>query len=316
MNIKDFFYLQKNDQQAILVLASIFLACLCIVFVVGNTDDEGSEKSPHDTPTYAKNKNTAQQQDPLYYKVEEKIYELFPFDPNTADSTDFLRLGLQPWQVRSIYRYRAKGGIYRKATDFAKLFGLTKKQYEALAPYIQIANDYRPASDFYGNKREYAESYHETYKKGDTNNSKDDTNNSPVSYPHKLEKGQHIAINTADTTELMKIPGIGNYYAKRIIRYRDLLGGFTSSHQLSEIEGVPESAQAYINIDIHHIKKLDINKLSLNQLRKHPYINFYQAKAICDYRRLRGPIKDLEELKLLNDFPAAEIERLRPYVSF
>ena len=73
---------------------------------------------------------------PLYYKVEGIVHELFPFDPNTADSTQLLKLGLQSWQVRSIYRFRAKGGIFREKTDFARLYGLTKKQYEVLAPYI------------------------------------------------------------------------------------------------------------------------------------------------------------------------------------
>ena len=71
---------------------------------------------------------------PLYYKVEGTVHELFPFDPNTADSTQLLKLGLQSWQVRSIYKFRAKGGIFREKTDFARLYGLTKKQYEVLAP--------------------------------------------------------------------------------------------------------------------------------------------------------------------------------------
>ena len=131
-----------------------------------------------------------------------------------------------------------------------------------------------------------------------------------------MSPGQHININTADTTELQKIPGIGSYYAKMIIKYRDRLGGFAAAEQLNEIEGIPESALAFIHIDANHIHKLDINKLNLNQLRKHPYLNFYQAKEICDYRRQRGPIKSLEELKLLKDFPPAEIERLTPYISF
>ena len=136
------------------------------------------------------------------------------------------------------------------------------------------------------------------------------------SYPHKLKAGEHIAINRADTTELMKIPGIGSYYARTIVKYRDKLGGFASAEQLAEIEGFPESAIAFIQIDADNIHRLNINKLTLNQLRNHPYLNFYQAKEICDYRRQRGPIKSLNELKLLKDFPPDEIERLKPYICF
>lgn len=114
----------------------------------------------------------------------------------------------------------------------------------------------------------------------------------------------------------MKIPGIGSYYAKSITRYREQLGGFASINQLKEIDGLPEEALSFIKITPGEVRKLNINSLSLNQLRRHPYLNFYQAKEICDYRRLRGPFKSLEELKLLKNFPPAEIERLKPYIIF
>jgi DNA uptake protein ComE-like DNA-binding protein len=61
---------------------------------------------------------------------------------------------------------------------------------------------------------------------------------------------------------------------------------------------------------------MNLNKLTLNQLRRHPYINFYQARAICDYSRLKGPLQSLGQLRLLNDFTPTAIERLQPYVEF
>jgi DNA uptake protein ComE-like DNA-binding protein len=59
-----------------------------------------------------------------------------------------------------------------------------------------------------------------------------------------------------------------------------------------------------------------VNKVALQQLRRHPYINFYRAKAIMDYRRLHGNLKSLQDLRLSKDFPPEVIERLTPYVSF
>ncbi len=76
----------------------------------------------------------------------------------------------------------------------------------------------------------------------------------------------------------------------RIVRCRERLGGFASAQQLEEIDGLPESTINYIKIDEQQIRKMNINKLTLNQLKKHPYLNFYQAKEICDYRRLKGPL--------------------------
>ncbi len=304
---RDFFYLQRNDRQALLVIISVIILALTLVIVIGNSHEPGETEArlQKDSAT-AKN---ADKEHPLYYKVDAEIHELFPFDPNTADSTQLLKLGLQPWQVRSIYHYRAKGGCYRTPEDFARLYGLTKKQFEVLRPYIRIADDYRPASDFYHSTARPAGTYEPVRQVPEEEK--------PVyHYPHKLSQGQQLSVNTADTTELQQIPGIGKIYAKAIVRYRERLGGFTSSKQLLEIEGIPENVTQFVTIDTNIVRKMNINQLTLYQLRQHPYINFYQAKAICDYRRLRGPIKSLQDLKLLKDFPPAEIERLQPYVSF
>ena len=310
--LEDFFYLQRNDRQAVIAILSIITLALALVMLIGNSHEPTPTMQDKDSVRTEKgvSKEPVNDKEPLYYKMDGTVHELFPFDPNTADRTELLRLGLNAWQISGICRYRSKGGIYRTPRDFAQLYGLTKKQYEILEPYIRISDDYKPASDFY--KRE---SYKETYQ--ETRRLEPEQADKPVyHYPHKLKSGEHISVNSADTTELQKIPGIGRSYAKAIVRYREKLGGFTSSTQLLEIEGLPESAVPFITIDTGGIRKLDINHLSLNQLRQHPYINFYQAKAICDYRRLRGPIKCLEELKLLKDFPPAEIERLQPYISF
>lgn len=181
-----------------------------------------------------------------------------------------------------------------------------------LLPFIQIADDYKPAADFYGK-----EGYGRSGRRNTpyyNNRRNDDTK--VYSYPHKLRTNEHIEINGADTTLLMKIPGIGSYYASRIVRYRERLGGFASAQQLEEIDGLPESSIAYIKIDEQQIRKMNLNKLTLNQLKKHPYLNFYQAKEICDYRRLKGPLHSIEDLQLLKDFPPDEIERLKPYICF
>ncbi len=84
-----------------------------------------------------------------------------------------------------------------------------------------------------------------------------------------------------------------------------------------EIENFPESAIHFFIIpDDEQTQKLNVNKLSLEELKRHPYINFYQAKAIADYRRLHGPIRSLNDLRLSKDFPQEAIDRLLPYVEF
>ncbi|MBR3390704.1 MAG: helix-hairpin-helix domain-containing protein [Prevotella sp.] len=297
MFLKEFFYLQKSDRKVLLTLLFLMAVALIVFWAVGGQYDrtESEPDTLREAPqTFSSHKP---HQRHSYYKTEEQVVERFPFDPNTADSTQLLRLGLSPWQVRNIYKYRAKGGIYRKPEDFAKLYGLTVKQYKSLQPYIRISEDYQPAATLYNNTRE--EYVRDTLK-----------------YPVKLKASEHIILNLADTNQLKKVPGIGSGWARQIVAYRERLGGFYSTDQLLDIEGFPEDALPYLQIQNPQLRKINVNKLTLNQLRQHPYIGFYRAKAIVDYRRLKGNLKSLNELSLHKDFTEKAIQRLKPYVEY
>ena len=135
-------------------------------------------------------------------------------------------------------------------------------------------------------------------------------------YPVKIQPTEHIVLNQADTTNLRRVPGIGVYFAKEIVRYGRRLGGYVSVDQLDEIDDFPQQSKQYFEILDAHPQQLNVNTLSLNELRRHPYINYYQAKAIVDYRRQHGPIRHLSDLKLCKDFPPEAINRLLPYVCY
>ena len=135
-------------------------------------------------------------------------------------------------------------------------------------------------------------------------------------YQVKIKAGEHVVLNTADTTVLKTVPGIGPYYARKVVEYGQRLGGYVSVDQLDEIEGFPLDAKDYLVIENATPRHLNVNALTLNELRKHPYLSFYQAKAITDYRRLHGPLKSLQDLRLSKDFPPEAIKRLEPYVEF
>lgn len=245
------------------------------------------------------NGSSASHQAP-YSSYEASKPSRFAFNPNTADSTTLLSLGLPPWMVRGMYKYRAKGGVYRTPEDFARIPGLTQQQYLELKPYLVFGDEARMAADIVGPKR------YET---------SDRPQRDTMAYPQKLQPGQYISVNTSDTTQLKKIPGVGSYYAKRIADYRTRLGGFVSLEQLREIQGLPEGAADYLNVG-EPVKKLAINKLSLNQLRSHPYIGYYRAKSITDYRRLKGNITSLQQLRLLPNFTEEDIRKLEPYIEY
>ena len=295
MKLSDLFYLNRHDRRILLVLLSVAVIAVVLMLVVDNGEETNLSRN---SGSYRSSRNTKRSESTSYYRQPERRSERFVFDPNTADSTQLLRLGLQPWQVRNIYKYRASGGIYRKKEDFARLYGLTVKQYRELEPYIQISADYLPASTLIKEER-HVEHQRDTLR-----------------YPVKIAEGEHIDLNAADTSLYKKVPGVGSYYSRRIVEYGRRLGGFVSADQLGEIENFPLEAKKYFSVNASDVHQLNVNQLSLNDLKRHPYINYYQAKAITDYRRQHGPLHSLSDLRLLPEFPEDAIRRLEPYVCF
>ena len=114
----------------------------------------------------------------------------------------------------------------------------------------------------------------------------------------------------------MRVPGIGRWYARSIVRYGERLGGYVSVDQLMEIEDFPADALPYIKLGKATPRKLNVNSASLAELRKHPYINYYQAKAITDYRRLYGKITDINVLATCSDFTERDLKRIAPYIEY
>ena len=305
--------MNRNDRR--IAIAALILGVLALVglFVAGEGD------GAHESHKAYESHETNEPHEP--HESRKAVVETFPFDPNTADSTQLLRLGLQPWQVRNIYKYRAHGGIYRCKEDFARLYGLTVKDYRRLEPYIRISNDYLPASTLVEGRRNVhderiAGRQKDTVRERTVSGRRDTSHSYTPLYPVKLKDTERVVLNTADTTQLKRVPGIGSYFARRIMRYGQQLGGYVSVDQLDEIEDFPEDAKKYFVIEQPVVRKVNVNQLTVQQLRRHPYINYFQAKEMVNYRRTKGPLHSLDELRLSRDFPPEAIRRLEPYVEF
>lgn len=138
-----------------------------------------------------------------------------------------------------------------------------------------------------------------------------------VRYAAKSRPLEPLDLNTLDSTGLVKLPGIGPATAIKIIRYRERLGGYTQISQLMEIEGLPDSLMKWFIItDTVPIRKVPVNKATLTELRRHPYLDFYQARAIVEFRNERGMIKGPGQLSFMEEFSAQDLDRLIPYLDF
>ena len=249
------------------------------------------------------------------YAVAEEKVETFPFDPNTADSTTLLRLGLAPWQVRAVYKYRAKHGRYHTPEDFKRLPGMTYELWERLGPQVRIARQFQYIDE--ADKRSsYADRSSSVSEKSERT-SIPQNKDSVSERPRKFETVTQVDINTADTTELMRIPGIGSYRSGKIVEYRRKLGGFIHAEQVMEACDLPDEVLQWVRVNAAvPVRKVNVNKLSLQRLMNHPYITFYQARAIVEYRKAHGDLKGVEDLKGLEGFTPLKIEKLQLYLEF
>lgn len=224
---------------------------------------------------------------------------LQPFDPNTADSTLLVTVGLKPWMARNLIRYRNAGKVFRCPEDLQRLYGMNDSLYSTLLPFIQI--DTAALASSLGMCRVVS-----------------DTDTVITAYSPRIKRDTILDLNTADTTEFMLLRGVGRFTAMQIIRYRQALGGYYSTSQLYEISEIAndriDSLLPHLYADTSLITPIDVNRASVKQLYSHPYISYKQAEQLYDLRRRKLRLHSPDELSAV--FSPDERQRLLPYLRF
>jgi len=213
-----------------------------------------------------------------------KKYSLFYFDPNAIGFNEWKKLGVSDYSARWLENYKKKGGKFRKPDDLKRFQGINDVWYNQIKDYITIES---PIKD---NKELKAEVQ-----------------------PILLD------LNKAEKDDLMRIKGIGNTFSDRIIKYRNVLGGYYSVVQLSEVYGIDSimylNLKQYFEVKNPEIVKIPINLSDNKQLSAHPYIDFQQANGIINYRNKNGPYNTVDELLKTGVFnDTMLLNRLRPYL--
>jgi len=306
---KDYFYFSKSQRVGIIVLVVLILIALAANYTLKYffpvtekdgtaflTEVEAFKKSLVSRDSILKEQRQRQYEErykkyppfPAYKK--EIPYTLFTFDPNLADSSTFERLGLKPFMASNILKYRSKGGWFKAPADFSKVYGLSPEKFKELEPYITLHEKKFTKTDSLYLKRK------------------------------EIQKDLKVELNSADTTLLMQVNGIGRGYAHGIVSFRQLTGGFVSVDQLSEIYGMrPENLERirpFCKVNAGLVQKIKVNIASVNRLKGHPYLNFYQSRAIYELRRRKGKLKSIGDLKMLPEFSPESLAKIEPYLSF
>lgn len=270
----------------IIVLYSIlFLLLIAPVFIPFFIPEQPVDFSRFEEAMRQMELNNQQEKDTAFHQKTEFPANLFPFDPNQLPASEWKKLGLSDKQVAVIKNFEAKGGRFYKKEGLKKIYGISNKEYESLEPYISIKS---------------------VEKK------------SPEIIAKKEPKYESIEINTVDSVSLVALPGIGPILASRIIKYREKLGGFYTLSQLKEVYGLDSlkfnSLLNRIHLNITVIDLIDINTVTLEQLKRHPYCSFRIAKVLINYRDQHGPFTKVEDIKACKALTEEEYLKLKPYL--
>ncbi|CAG5078133.1 helix-hairpin-helix domain-containing protein [Parvicella tangerina] len=143
-------------------------------------------------------------------------------------------------------------------------------------------------------------------------------NNSGQESIEKDYKELIIELNKADTTILKKLYGIGSGYAKRIVKYREALGGFVNLNQLSEVYGLkPETIEnilPHLVLKNPNTKKINVNTATTDDLKAHPYIDWKVANSIVQIRNNYGKFASIDEITKSVLIDDELYNRLKPYL--
>lgn len=168
------------------------------------------------------------------------------------------------------------------------------------------------------NNRDYKRNYKKDYQRDYKEKTWERNPNKDYEKPIYKKESIIIDINHADSLDFQALRGIGPVLSKRIIKYRNLLGGFVDINQIQEVYGISDSLfntiKPLLRLDTVNIKQININQCDIKELNSHPYLDFYQSKSIIKYRQDKTHIDSIQELNLIQLIDPQTLNKLKPYI--
>jgi competence protein ComEA len=304
--IRDFFGFSKTEINGTLVLVPLIVLILFTPYLYRQITDAKNHTLNEDKRLLD---SLVSLIDASFYEeapTERSIVSYFDFDPNMASVEELESLGVPTFLANRINNYRSKGGVFFIKTDLLKIFDFPDSLFNTLAPFVLLPDQrveiIKPKEDG-AKKLSLKQPVEIKERKAD------------------LEGSLLLDINTSDSTQFKKLRGIGSSYARRIISYRTLLGGYQAVDQLREVYGMNDtlfnSIKPYIILsDSVSIRKVPINLATFKELLAHPYIDYEQTKEILNLKSKNGKFRKPEDMFRLKLMDSLAIEQLLPYLDF
>ena len=244
--------------------------------------------------SYPNRKSQSKQQ-----STKKKTFERFSFDPNRVSKDSLIRLGFKKRVADTWIKFRSKGMKFKNEEDIKSIYGIDSSLVSRLKNFMIFP------------KRKKA--FKETEKKEKVDNQK--------IYSTTVTKipTKKIDLNSCSEEDLKALGGIGRIFASRILKYRELLGGFVRKEQLLEVYGLTDSTfqivKEFVEISSPP-NKLKVNSASKEQLSAHFLVDYKSAKLIYAYRKEHGPFVDSKDFKSIKGIPEDKKNEIIPYLSF
>lgn len=294
--IKKYFSFNRRERNGIIALLSIItLLTFSLIWLKSKRSEINVSFKPLISDSVSENDHSksgpSSVPDSAQQSKPKRENALFVFDPNTVTKEQALQLGFSEKVFNVLQNFRSKGGKFRKPEDMKKVYGVSEKLFEKLSHYILI--DAPPPTQPFQQQR---------------------LNTVPPAMQKILD------INSADSLQLVSLNGIGPTLCRRILIFRNMLGGFHSKEQLKEVYGMRDSLYALfserIMTDASLVKKIKINTATIEELKKHAYIKFMVAQSIVNYREKHGKYTKAEDLMKVGSLSDEAIHKLAPYLEF
>ncbi len=302
----EYFNFSRKDRNGLIVLSTLVVLAAIANLIVDHLDrafvsnfPQHGELSPKTTPEA---------------EMSSGELFLFPFDPNTVTTEQLDSINLSRYIKSNILKYREAGGRFITPADVRRIYGMTDSIFMEIEPYLLFAS---------GNSRgdKVAEmQLSRPDKSFQTKSSVSEYQSGGRDFRENVNILRQIELNSADSAQLVSLHGIGPVYAARILKYRNLLGGFYSKSQLLEVYGISEEAfnhfSEYVFSDTLKVERLRLNFSEYTDFVRHPYFKKEHVEAILNFRQMHGPFTSEKQLLSAGLVDSATFLQVRHYITY
>lgn len=291
-HIKNFFGFSRTQTNGLVLLLVVVMVALFSKpvyhsWVSSRQPDFSKERKTLDSLT-AIWESAAEEQNRIPPENEIAVV-MFPFNPNTVTGDELKALGFSGRLSKGLQNYRAAGGSFRIKSDLKKLYGMDAAFYNNIYPFILLPEEIKSEGQ-------------------------------PLKYTDAKKEVEKFNLNEADTAQLQLVYGIGPVLARRIVKYRERLGGFVNTDQLNEVYGLDSVVvqrlvmNSFLSPDFTPNTK-NINTADENALAAHPYFSKKIAQAIVMYRFQHGKYQTVDDLRKIQLMDERTINKILPYIT-